>query len=355
MASIAAPNTAAPIVAESELTYTPPAESDESVAFDKSLNDVISEIEGEFQDNKYEFTDEELAADDQEPEAKGDPDDGGETSEATEAPEVARGMERLVAREVALQAKEAEFQRRESRVGELEAELGKLRAAVPTKKLLEDLENSPSAAFKAAGLDPDAAVKLMIAEQLEEAGKEVPEELKKFVERTKGERRVRELERKIAEQERAAVAAQTFNAVQLGAREYVKTMAGDSKNLPTLAEIAKSNPDHAHLEIMEEIQVDARARMAADPNGEPITFAEAAKRVEARLAKLKAMFNIGPASTSTNGAQKPASEARKTPPQAKPPVAPLKPWQKKDDNLYEDAIKEAEREFYKEEARARRR
>lgn len=333
-----------PQTAESNLTYTPPPEPDQAeyTEFKDALHDSISEIENEYNPTP-EFVE-----------------DAAETTETAPQPEavaevepeepaIARGMERLVAREVALQAKEAAFQAREARVQGLETELATLRTQLPAKDVQERLYHSPSEALKAMGHDPEAIVRLMIAEQLEAAGKPVPPELKEFVKDAATQREIKALRAQVQQNHQAQESAAFFNAVALGAREYVKTV--DSKALPTLAGIAKANPDRAHREIMEEITADARVRLAADPNGQPMTYQDAAKRVETRLAELKSLF--GPVSTQDPTklvVGKPA-----TPPQQKPPVRPLKPWEKKGDDLLAQGLAEAEREFQRMEAQNKRR
>ncbi len=341
----------APVVAESDLTYTPPKgpDPDDLQSFDQSLKDIVSEIEGEWGDDETpKFTEEELAeGGDEAPEAETPAEP---TQEEKEDPGVARGMERLVAREVALQAKEHAFQAREAQLSTMEAELTRLRAAVPTQRIIEDFDHSPTEAIKGLGKDPKTVVRLMIAEQLEAEGKEVPAELKEFVREAKYNKRVAQLERQLDQKSQAEAQMMEYRAVVAGAQEHVKTLVG-SKDVPTLAKIAASNPDRAHQEIMEEIQKDARARMAAEPNGKPITYAEATSRAEKRLAELSGFF--APAPTD---ATKPASAVKKPiPPQQKPPAKPLKPWEKKDDDLYQRGIDEAVREYHLSEAKAKAR
>ncbi len=351
------------ITAESNLTYTPPPEAsyDEQADFQQSLKDIVSEIEGEFKP-KYEFTEEELSSDN-EPGHEGEPlaegADGAEPAVEADEPAVARGLDRLIAREVALQTKEAAFQAREAaqtnEMAALKAQIELLQKKMPAPDLEDKMFLNPSEAVKALGQDPETVVKLMLHEQLEARGAEIPQGLKDFVKDYRKDvaanRRIATLEAQLAQRARDEAALNEFNAVQLGAREYVKTV--DSKVMPSLAKIATSNPDRAHREIMEEISRDAKQRVAADPNGQPLTYAEAAKRVEARLADLMVLMGAtGPASDATKQA-----DAKKVtvPPQQKPPVKPLKPWEKKGDDLYAQGIREAEREFYRQEQLNKRR
>lgn len=341
-----APGTQQPLYAESEFNYEPPAEPDASEAdnFNQSLKDIVSEIEGEYSPAP-EFTDEELQVEKPvEPEAPAEAEQ--------DDPAVARGLDRIVAREVALQAKESAFQAQAAKYAAMEQELATLRTQMPAKDVQERLTHSPSEVLKSLGHNPEEIVRVMIAEQLKAAGKPVPPELEKELEKAETKRQnaahareLQELRDQIAQSKRAEESAAFFNSVALGAREYVKTV--DSKALPTLAGIVAANPDRAHQEIMEEILTDARTRAAADPNGQPMTYQEAAKRVEARLTELKSLF--GPASTPT----KQANGKPNTPPQPKPPVRPLKPWEKRGQDLEAEGIKEAEREFFRQEAIAK--
>lgn len=335
-----------PIVAESDFSYEAPPGPDPSEQdnFEQSLKDIVSEIEGEY-NPEPEFTEEELAGDD----SSGTPETPAADEKPAEDPAVLRGMERLVAREVALQAKEASFAARESQVASLEAELTKLRAAVPAQRIVEDFDTSPTSAVVALGKDPKMVVRMMIAEQLEAEGKEVPTELKEILRDAKYNRRLAEYERREAQRVQADQAAAEYRAVVLGAVEHAKTLVG-SKDAPTLAKIAASNPDRAQAEIMEEIRRDAQARMAAEPNGKPISYAEATARAEKRLAELSGF--LAPAQ---NDATKPAGAVKKPiPPQQKPPAKPLRPWEKKDDDLYKRGIDEAVREYHLSEAKAKR-
>lgn len=358
-----------PIVAESNLMYEAPqseATPDESADFARAQRDIISEISNEFDDHERpEFTDEELSdGSEQTPETPEQTRPEEATDETKEDPAVARGMERLIQREVQVQAREAAIQAREARVQALETEVAELRKKQPAQEIFEQFGHSPTAAVQALGHDPETTVRLMIAEQLEAKGQEVPPALKEFVKDAKRERRIKELEFREAQRVRQAALQQEFNAVHAGGREYVKTFTGDTKDakvaglvktMPVLAKLARANQDEAHREIMEEIATDARARYAADPNGQPITYEEAAKRVEARLSKYQALFTAEPSGPGTNAPNKQAPGQKPIPPQNKPPVRPLKPWEKRGDDEMARALADAEREFHRVEAQNRRR
>lgn len=343
----ATPQTQAPIYAESEFNYEPPAEPDASEAesFNQSLKDIVSEIEDEYSPAP-EFTDEELGTEPAPAEAEEPA--GVEKDE----PAVTRGLDRIIAREVALQSKEAAFNAQASEFAALKEEVETLRTQMPAKDVQERLTHSPSEVLKSLGHNPEEIVRVMIAEQLKAAGKPVPPELEKELEKAEAKRQsalhqreLQELRNQIEESKRAQESTTLLNTVAAGAREYVKTV--DSKALPTLAGIVAVNPERANQEIMEEILSDARARAAADPNGQFMTYQEAAKRVETRLTELKSLF--GPASTPT----KQAPGKPNTPPQPKPPVRPLKPWEKRGQDLENEGIEAATREFFRQEAIAK--
>ena len=142
-----------------------------------------------------------------------------------------------------------------------------------------------------------------------------------------------------------------FNSVAVGARQYVTTAvaaATGTKSLPTLAAIAKTSPERAHRELMEEITADARHRAATDPDGEPLSYEEAAARVEARLSSLKAL--LSPVASPADTKQAPVG---RTPPVTKPPARPLKPWEKTGDDLESQGLQEAMREFHRLESAAK--
>jgi hypothetical protein len=188
-------------------------------------------------------------------------------------------------------------------------------------------------------------IKLALAELV--PAEKLPEDLKKFSEGYATQRRIAQLEAQLAQREQVQKHQEYFNSIASGAREYVSKSVGEST--PTLAVVAKANPDRAHREIMEEISRDAQSRAASDPNGEPMTYQEAAKRVEARLAEWKSLL-VQNGDTATTQAKKPVD---KLPPQPKPPGKPIQPWQKKDD-LAEAGLQDAIREFHRMEAARKR-
>lgn len=343
---------------QSAITYEPPAQApvEEHQIFSDNLHDVISQIDEEYTPDPLEG--DEGATVDETPQAEVP----AEPTPDKEDPTVARGVERLVQREIALQQREQVFQAALTQYDSMKAELAQFRAKPAVSSALEQLPHSPSEAIKALGHDPAHVVRLMIAEQLRAEGKEVPVALREALQEAEGRRRdsltnnkIKELEEKLAQKEAAQTSSMHFNGITAGAHEYIKAFAKPDvaqkagKEMPEVARLAAASPDVLHNEIMEEIVKDARARSAADPNGAPLTYEQAAKLVEAKLARYKSLF--GPTQNAQPTKQ---AQGRNAPPQTKPPVAPLKPWQTAGNEL-ENALKDAEREFYRSEAQIKAR
>lgn len=344
------------MVGESEITYTPPEAGSE-----ENLNDlaksVIDEIQGEFDEANAPKWADPLGdggdgADGEDPaqtSQSGEPSEeqvGDETTEEPIDPKVARTFERVVQRELAAKESEAKAA---ARVAELDAKIKEFQGLAglkSTKDLMEMADNDPVGVWKTLGKDPVAMTKLALAQQL---GDKAPQDLQDFAKNFARDREVKELRAQIARQEQSRAQQDYFNSVVNGAREYVSKSVGDST--PTLAAVAKANPERAHKEIMEEILRDAGTRGPQDPNGEPMTFQEAAKRVEERFSEWKGLLSVPNSTTtaSTKSTQKPNVTA---PPQPKPPARPIRPWEQKN-NLEEQGLQEAMREFHKMEAVAK--
>jgi hypothetical protein len=352
------------LVGESQLSYTPPMAGEE-----ENLNDlaksVIDEIQGEFdQEDGRRWTGEDGPGADPLGEAAGgdgdDPDQTSTTGEPSDElqkpdeqdieadPKNARFFERVVQRELAAKEQEAKAAATLAQVTAKIEEYKGLQGLKSTKELMEMAANDPAGVMTALGQDPAHMIKLALAQQL---GDKAPPELQEFAKNYARDREVADLRAQIARSEQSRAQQDYFNSVVNGAREYVSKSVGDST--PTLAIVAKANPERAHKEIMEEIQRDAQTRGATDPNGEPLTYPEAAKRVEARMAEWKSLLGVqnSMSTASTKSTQKPNGT---TPPQSKPPAKPLRPWEQKN-NLEDQGIQDALREFHKMEAAARSR
>ncbi len=260
-----------------------------------------------------------------------------------------RGLERLVSREMELREREARLSGTEKEMEAMRTRLRELESRQISEDLLTQIKLSPSQGLRTLGLDPDEIVRQALVEKLGDRA-DVPE-VKEMMERNRLRREMEALKAQVREQEMARAAQEYFGRIASGANEFVRNPSGLEKHAPTVATVAKSNPERVYEEIMEEITRDAQVRASREPNGEPIPYEEAAKRVEKRWSVLKQLLvpvvpgeNPGKASMSS---PKTPVEAQKTPPNTiKPPEKPLAPWlQKKVDE--EEALRLAIAEYHK--------
>ncbi len=279
-----------------------------------------------------------------------DPEPDPEPEQEDEDPKLARGIQRVVQRELAAKAREEAAEARERAAEAKLTELRGLQGLKPVKDLQEMADYDVIGVFKALGKDPDTMIKMALAQQL---GDSAPDSLKEFARGAGEKRESANIRAELAAERQARAAQEYFNTISAGAREYV-TKVGDSKALPTLSKAVKVDSQYVHDEIMEEIVKEARVRAAQDPDGEPLSYEEAAKRVETRLARIARLVSV---QNSMNPATKNVPNKPKTPPSTKPADKPLAPWQRRSSNLEEDGLQEALREYERMEAenKARRR
>ncbi len=240
-----------------------------------------------------------------------------------------RGLERLVAREM-------ELRERENRLSQSSAEMEALRARVremESRQISEDLLNkirlSPNEGLRHLGLDPDEVVRQALVEKL--GDKADTPEIREMLERNRLRREMESLKAQIQAQERERAAYEYYSKIASGANQFVRDTSGLEKHAPTVSQVAKSNPERVYSEIMEEIQRDAQVRMAREPNGDVISYEEAAKRVEKRWSDLKSLIlpqnQPSTPSPTTPVAAKPSNPPPQTPNiSVKPPEKPLAPW-----------------------------
>lgn len=345
---------------QTTLVIPPDPHAEEQAQFADDLAAITREIEDEFKASRIS---EQLDGDEPEPVADDAP--PGEPKEKVapepkdqDDPAVAKGLDRLVAREVALKVREDAAVQAETRAQALIAEAKKYESLKPTAEIQELFDYDPMAAVKSLGKDPMETVRLLLAQTIEAQGKPVPQELAELNRKAQDRRRdaaankrFADMERKLAEKD-AALSGQTyFNSVNAEARQYVTKM-GDST--PTVKAVATANPDLVHAEILEEIGRDAQVKAAKDPNAPLLTFDEAAKRIEDRWSKLKGA--IAPVQTAGTDPTKNAPGAKKIiPPQIKPATKPIAPWMaRSNDDVEAQGLREALREYNKVEAANRR-
>lgn len=170
---------------------------------------------------------------------------------------------------------------------------------ISAEALKRVLLTDPLKLITALGVDVSRVSQHLIAAQL---GDKAPEELKKSIEKAQWEARVLELEEKLQQKERLETARAETEKVRTGAAEYVTK--GIIKDAPTVAAVAKVDRARVESEIFQEICNDAAARMHREPNGKPISYDEAARRVEKRWASLAAALKSQGEPAPTAGASK---------------------------------------------------
>ena len=325
---------------------------------DREASALINEIHAEFSPEPDTATDSPDNAEqsaDSAPNTKGTPPVEGTAGDAVTAAQESKGkpaeLSEFVARELALFRREEAVKAQEDKFRTLEQELTSLRSKQLPDDLVEGLRYQSIKTLEALGIDPNFLVKQVLAEQM---GEKAPEDLRSEVRDAardyESNKRIRALENKLAEQERAAQARAFFLSVQDGAREYLKA-PGVNEHAPTVAKVASSNSDLAFTEIMAEIQKDAEFKAARDPSASLITFEEAARRLETRWSAYSKVFQPVPSpnvTTEPTNTQSQTVSTTKSQPKTAQPVTnrPLAPWLQKSD-VEEDGLKAAIAEFHR--------
>lgn len=326
----------------------------EKTDIDVAMNSFIAEAQKEFAyDDGIEAAPATLAPETPTPEVVPQ-----ENTLPVPEPAVDRGLERLVAREVELRERENKLSGSEREVEALRARLRELEPRAISQELLDKIKFSPQDGLRALGLDPDEVVRMALVEKLGDKANDP--ETRALLERSKIRKEMDALRAKVQEAEYKQAAQAYFAQVQHGAAEFTRNIEGASKNTPTVNYVAKSNPERVFQEIMEEITRDASIRAAREPNGDIMSYAEAAQRVEQRWAAMKSLFTGSltpeapkPATPASIAAPKTIVEAKpdvKNPPSTiKPPEKPLAPWLQRSQDS-EEAIRAAIAEYKRSES-----
>lgn len=269
-----------------------------------------------------------------------------------------RGFERLIARELELRERETAFSREKAEVEAYRNRIRELEARAVPEDFYDKIKLSPNETLRSMGIDPDEVVRTALAEKL---GDKAPPEVRELLEKTRLRREMEALKAQVQEAERRQAAQAYYNQVANGARDFLGKGEELSKHAPTVATVAKANPDRVHQEIMEEITRDASVRAAREPNGNVMSYEDAAARVEARWSAMKSLLGVSVASPETPAStplvadtkQNVAKETPKSPPSTiKPPEKPLAPWLQASKSE-EDAIRAAIDEWKRAEAAKR--
>lgn len=304
--------------------------------FDTAASDVIAQIEQEFADAAVDALPDAPA--EETAEAAADSGEGVATEEVAaegaeplaEEAEEDRGLERLVAREVAVREAETKLKERESKLTEMETELTQAReklAALPTD-FIKDMGHRPWEALEEAGHDPEQVIRLCLAAKLQKDGKPLPPELRQAIRDAERDYKDAQLEKRQIEFEQRQAAAAFVAKVESDARQYVSRMTGEqgiSKDAPTVAHVAKADAERVFNEILDEIGRDARAR-SKEPGAQLIPFDEAARRVEKRWSEMAKLFApAGSEQASTTVGEKKSTSPAQVASKDKPAQKAVKP------------------------------
>jgi hypothetical protein len=166
-------------------------------------------------------------------------------------------------------------------------------------------------------------------------------------------REVRSLRAEIAAKERKEQSDRQYREAVESGEKYVDSLTKEDseqvKTLPTVSRLAKANSKFAHALITREILEDARERhYVRGETGNPLTYEEAAKRVETDLAELsKYLVSENAAVAQKTETKQPTNNNSKIVPST--PVKVRKEKTIKDQE--EEAINNAVAEFYRLEKR----
>lgn len=309
------------------------------LAHDDAFNSFLSELEG----NDFEARAAAALAKEDAP-----VEDEGEAPPAEDTPpapdkEEDRGIERIAAREKELREKLEKFES-EKKAWEVEKTKLKAPTGIDPQQLVDGLTFEPDKVFTALGIDSDMLMKSLLVAKLPDdnpAKNKLRAELKDM----ETKRELRTLKKQLEDKDAQAQRVSQYNEMVAGVDSYVKVLtegkAESSKNLPTLSKVATANSKYVNDRILREIMVDARERYFQGDNGDPISYEEAAKRVESELAILAKSLG------STNvpaekKAPQPGNNSRIV-----PPTPTKSPRKDTPEDLEERAVRNAEAEYYR--------
>lgn len=324
-----------PFMNETESTATP---NWGPTAIDKEAADIINQISNEFKPTEVsDEIDTSSVSNETASNKEGGDGAGAKTESAQPKPELT--FEQKLDRELELRKREETLKAREEALANQKPVGDEIRELFST---------SAAKALERLGYDPDQIVRRVIAERM---GDKAPEKLRKEIEDSdrdgKYMRRIEEIERKLADKERELQARAYYDHVSTSAKDFI----GKGLNeYALLAQLARTNPDRVHREIMDEITRDAQTRIKDNPNGDILPFEEAAKRVETRWGEYKSLLggsNPAPAPiTSTKTENREESKPNTQTPAIKPPERPLAPWLQQKP-IEEEGVKAGLAEYYR--------
>jgi hypothetical protein len=262
--------------------------------------------------------------------------------------EAARGLERVAAKEKELRT---EIEKFESQKKAFEAERANFKG-IDAAMLTEQMMFYPEKVIASLGLDADVIMKTLLVSKLPDTNP-AKAKLKGELKDLENKREVRSLRAEIAAKERKEQSDRQYREAVESGEKYVDSLTKEDseqvKTLPTVSRLAKANSKFAHALITREILEDARERhYVRGETGNPLTYEEAAKRVETDLAELsKYLVSENAAVAQKTETKQPTNNNSKIVPST--PVKVRKEKTIKDQE--EEAINNAVAEFYRLEKR----
>lgn len=322
-------------------------DSDETPEFDDGFDNFLKQFEADQFDIKAEAALKGETVDDGEGDNKVETEVVTPPADTAKPDEAARGLERVAAKEKELRA---EIEKFESQKKAFEAERTNFKG-IDAATLTEQMMLYPEKVIASLGLDTDVVMKTLLISKLPDTNP-AKAKLKGELKDLENKREVRSLRAEIEAAKRQELANKQYNdALGVGEKyvESLKEEVGEHvKTLPTVSKLAKANSKFAHTLVTREILEDARERhYVRGETGNPLTYEEAALRVEKDLAELSKYLvgeNVVAQKTET---KQPVNNNSKIVPSS--PVKVRKEKTLKDQE--EEAINNAVAEFYRLEKR----
>lgn len=241
--------------------------------------------------------------------------------------------------------KEIEFDSREKDLARKEADyesrMSEVSGKVPMVEQLRSVAaEDPETALQALGVDPDFALRKLLATRLSAQGKALPPELQKELAEVAQKRTERTMGDKLKNLENQIAMKEHYASVQEATTKYVAT--GISEKYPALRALGTVL---AHSEIMSEL-----GRTSRNP-GSKVDHEKAAAEVEKRLSPYYAAWTkVAEAKKDT--ATAPVGTGPITAPkQPLPEDKPTASWLKKKDPVADEGIQAGIREYQANEAK----
>lgn len=238
-------------------------------------------------------------------------------------------------------------------ISKFETEKKELLSRPDPKILADQLRLYPEKVLASLGIDTEMVMKTILYNKLEDSNP-AKGKLREQLKEMETNKKFHELEEKLASKERAIAQQEKYQEILTGAERYVEDIgksAVHEKTYPTLSKLAKADGKVLHARIMKEIETDAVARYARGESGDPLSYDEAATRVESDLAVLSRLLT-GSAANGLAQKQVPSSQSNSNS-NVRPPASPIVKKDLSIEDLEERAIKNAIVEYHKHQARSR--